>query len=217
VAVPEDATPLDHRWFARYQARAAEKAEHAGGAAHRRQMLAGLTGDVLEVGAGSGINFRHYPTSVRRVLAIEPEPHLRAMAVRAARDAPVPIEVVDGLAERVPVADASFDAVVMAGVLCSVADPARVLAEFARVLRRGGELRFYEHVVSEHAVATRLQRAIDATVWPWLFAGCRTSRDTVRSILNAGFTFEWIARFSFRPTLVAIPVAPRILGRARRT
>jgi ubiquinone/menaquinone biosynthesis C-methylase UbiE len=217
VAVPEDATPLDHRWFARYQARAGEKAEQAGGAAHRRRMLAGLAGDVLEVGPGSGIDLRHYPTSVRRVLAIEPERHLRAMAVRAARDAPVPIEVVDGVAERAPAPDASFDAVVIAGVLCSVADPAPVLAEFARVLRPDGELRFYEHVVSEHAVAAWLQRATDATVWPRLFAGCRTSRDTARSIQNAGFTFEWIERFSFRPTLVAIPVAPRILGRARLT
>jgi ubiquinone/menaquinone biosynthesis C-methylase UbiE len=216
VVQPEEPTSLDHRWFARYQARASEKAEREGGAAHRRRMLADLTGDVVEVGAGSGITFRHYPRTVRRVLAMEPEQHLRAMATRAAKDTALPIEVVDGLAEHVPVPDATFDAVVAAGLLCSVPDPARTLAEFARVLRPGGELRFYEHVVSEHGVAADLQRATDALVWPRLFAGCHTSRDTAGSIRNAGFAFVWVERFSFHPTLVSIPVAPRILGSARK-
>jgi ubiquinone/menaquinone biosynthesis C-methylase UbiE len=179
-------------------------------------MLEGLVGDVVEVGAGSGINFRHYPPTVRRVLAMEPEPRLRAVATRAAAAAPVPVEVVAGLAENVPAPDASVDAVVVAGLLCSVPDPGVALAEFARVLRPGGELRFYEHVVSEHAVSARLQRAIDRLVWPRLFGGCHTSRDTAGSIRSAGFAFGRIERFSFRPTLVSIPVAPRILGSARR-
>jgi ubiquinone/menaquinone biosynthesis C-methylase UbiE len=179
-------------------------------------MLEGLSGEVLEVGAGSGINFRHYPQTVRRVLAMEPEPRLRAMATRAAGAAPVPVVVVAGLAERLPAADATIDAVVVAGLLCSVPEPGRALAEFARVLRPGGELRFYEHVVSEHAVPAGLQRAIDALVWPRLFAGCHTSRDTAGSIRSAGFAFAWIERFSFRPTLDAVPVAPRIVGSARK-
>jgi ubiquinone/menaquinone biosynthesis C-methylase UbiE len=217
VAEHEDPASFDHRWFARYQARASEKAERTGGAAHRRRMLAGLAGDVLEVGAGSGINFRHYPPAVRQVVAVEPEPHLRETAARAARVAPIPVDVVHGVAEDLPVPDASMDAVVVAGVLCSVPDPTATLAEFARVIRTGGELRFYEHVVSDHPVLAGLQRTIDALVWPRLFAGCQTARDTASSIRSAGFEFQWIERLSFRPTLVSILVAPRILGSARRS
>jgi ubiquinone/menaquinone biosynthesis C-methylase UbiE len=126
------------------------------------------------------------------------------------------VNVVDGIAEQLPLADASMDAAVLAGVLCSIPDPARALAEVARVVRPGGELRFYEHVLARNARLARLQRLLDATVWPRLFGGCHTSRDTERTLLLSGFTVEGRERFSFRPSLLATPVAPRILGRARR-
>jgi ubiquinone/menaquinone biosynthesis C-methylase UbiE len=202
--------------FARFQTWASAIEERKGGAERRRQLLAGLSGRVVEVGAGSGVSFAHYPPSVREVVAIEPEPTLRERAHRAAQRAPVPVTVIDGIAERLPLADASMDAAVLAGVLCSIPDPARALAEVARVLRPGGELRFYEHVLARNARLARLQRLLDASVWPRLFGGCHTSRDTERTVLLAGFTVEARERFSFRPTLLATPVAPRILGRARR-
>jgi ubiquinone/menaquinone biosynthesis C-methylase UbiE len=202
--------------FARIQARASATEERKGGAERRRQLLAGLSGRVVEVGAGSGVSFAHYPTSVLEVVAVEPEPNLRERAHRAASRAPVPVNVVDGIAEQLPLADASMDAAVLAGVLCSIPDPARALAEVARVLRPGGELRFYEHVLARNARLARLQRLLDATVWPRLFGGCHTSRDTERTLLLSGFTVEGRERFSFRPSLLATPVAPRILGRARR-
>lgn len=207
---------LNRPVFARIQARASAIEERRGGAERRRQLLHGLSGRVVEVGAGSGVSFAHYPSSVSELIAIEPEPALRERARLAAGDAPVPVHVLDGVAERLPLPDASMDAAVFAGVLCSVDDPGRVLQEARRVLRPGGELRFYEHVVARNARLRGLQRLLDATFWPRLFGGCRTTRDTDRTLAACGFTIEERERFSFRPTLLATPVAPRILGRARR-
>jgi ubiquinone/menaquinone biosynthesis C-methylase UbiE len=206
---------LNRPVFARIQARAAEIEERRGGADRRRQLLRGLSGRVLEVGAGSGISFAHYPGSVAELIAIEPEPSLRERAVQAARAAPIPVRVLDGVAERIPLPDASVDTVVFAGVLCSVADPRQVLDEARRVLRPDGELRFYEHVVSRNARLRRLQSLVDATFWPRLFGGCHTTRDTETAIVASGFAIEERERLSFRPTLLAVPIAPRILGRAR--
>ena len=202
--------------FARIQARASAIEERRGGAERRRQLLHGLSGRVVEVGAGSGVSFAHYPESVSELIAIEPEPALREQALEAAERAPIPVRVIDGVAEQLPLPDASLDAAVFAGVLCSVADPGRVLDEVKRVLRPGGELRFYEHVVARNARLRRLQRVLDATFWPRLVGGCRTTRDTESTLTASGFTIEERERFSFRPTLFATPVAPRILGRARR-
>jgi SAM-dependent methyltransferase len=201
--------------FARLQARAAAIEERRGGAERRRQLLDGLSGLVVEIGAGSGVSFAHYPSSVREVIAVEPEPSSRERALQAARAARVPVRVVDGFADQLPLADASVDAAVMAGVLCSVPDPSRALAEVARVLRPRGELRFYEHVIARNGRLAGLQRVLDTTFWPGLFGGCHTARDTEAALLASGFTVEERERFSFRPTLLATPVAPRILGRAR--
>ena len=206
---------MNRPFFARLQAHASAVEERRGGARRRHQLLAGLSGRVVEVGAGSGVSFAHYPSSVRELVAVEPEPHLRERAHQAARSAPVPVRVVDGIAEDLPLNDASVDAVVMAGVLCSVPDPARALAEVARVLQPGGELRFYEHVSARNARLARLQRRLDAHLWPRLFGGSHTSRDTESTLIASGFAVEARERFSFRPTLLAIPVAPRMLGRAR--
>ena len=170
---------------------------------------------MLEVGAGSGVSFAHYPEAVTELIALEPEPNLRKRAERSAANAPIPVRVVDAVAERLPLADDSVDAVVVAGVLCSLEAPLSVLAEVKRVLRRGGELRFYEHVIARNRRLAGFQRALDATFWPRLFGGCHTARDTEQTLLEAGFTIETRDRFSFRPTLLATPVAPRILGRAR--
>jgi ubiquinone/menaquinone biosynthesis C-methylase UbiE len=201
--------------FARIQARAAATEERRGGADRRRQLLEGLSGQVLEVGAGSGVSFAYYPEAVAELIAVEPEPALRGRAEQAAAEAPIPVRVVDGLAEQLPVADGSVDAVVIAGVLCSVDDPSAVLAEVTRVLRPGGELRFYEHVAARNPRLAAFQRLLDATFWPRLFGDCHTTRDTETTLRAAGFRIEALERFSFRPTLLATPVAPRILGRAR--
>ena len=119
---------------------------------HRRGCWQGLSGRVIEVGAGNGLNFPHYPPEVTEVLAVEPEPYLRGEgARRRPRRRPVPVRVVDGLADSLPAEDASFDAGVASLVLCSVPDQAVALAELRRVIRPGGELRFYEHVRAQDA------------------------------------------------------------------
>jgi ubiquinone/menaquinone biosynthesis C-methylase UbiE len=202
--------------FARIQARASAVEERKGGAERRRQLLAGLAGRVVEVGVGSGVSFAHYPAAVAELVAVEPEPHLHELAQQAAASAPVPVTVVDGTAEALPLADASADAAVVAGVLCSVPDPARALQELARVVRPGGELRFYEHVAARNPRLAKLQRALDGSFWPRLFGGCHTHRDTMHMLDRSAFTVGAYERFSFRPTLLATPVAPRILGRAHR-
>jgi ubiquinone/menaquinone biosynthesis C-methylase UbiE len=177
-------------------------------------MLAGLSGRVLEVGPGNGLNFPHYPTSVAEVVAVEPEPYLRGQAAEAAATAPVPIRVADGTADELPAADGSFDAVVISGLLCSVADVPAALAEFHRVLRPGGELRFYEHVRSRDVWFAGFQQAADL-VWPRLMGGCHPQRQT-RAAIGQVFTIQTCRGFRFPADAVLWPVAPRILGIARK-
>lgn len=201
-----------HPIFARVYTVLSRGAERAGMAEHRTELLAGLAGRVIEVGAGNGLNFAHYPAAVTEVVAVEPEPYLRARAIEAAARAPVPVRVLDGIAEQLPVTDASLDAGVTSLVLCSVSDQRAALAELFRVIEPGGELRFYEHVVAESERLSRVQRAIDA-VWPMLSGGCHTARDTPRRIAEAGFEITEIRRFDFGPPS---PVRPHVIGRAGR-
>src|SRR3954454_10131955 len=119
-----------HPLFARFWIKVSPKGEEKGVADHREDMLAGLSGRVLELGAGHGLNFPHYPETVTEVVAVEPEPYLRARAEEAAaREAPVPVRVVAGRAEELPVGDGEFDAAVASLVLCSVGEPGAALAE----------------------------------------------------------------------------------------
>ncbi|GAA2186571.1 class I SAM-dependent methyltransferase [Micromonospora lupini] len=205
---------VSHPVFARVYERLSVAMDRAGTAAFRRDLAAGLTGRVIEVGAGNGRMFAHYPPTVTEVVAVEPERRLRAAAVRAAPAAPVPVTVVDGLAEALPAGEGEFDAAVVALVLCTVPDQAAALAEIRRVLRPGGQLRFFEHVAAEEpGRLRRVQRLSDATVWPRLFAGCHTGRDTTAAIRAAGFAIDELRRFRF-PASSSSPSSPCVLGRA---
>ena len=203
-----------HPVFARIYPRMARALERAGMAEHRTTLLAGLTGEVVEIGAGSGANFAHYPSTVTRVLAVEPEPHLRKVAREAARHAPVPIEIVDGLAERLPVDDSSVDTVVCALALCSIPDQGAALREIRRVLVPNGQFRFLEHVRADTPGMVRVQRFMDATFWPRIAGGCHTGRDTTTAIDQAGFTIDRLDRFRI-PDL-RTPVSSHVLGVATR-
>lgn len=207
--------PINHPTFARIYTRVAAYAEQRGGAEHRRRLLAGLSGRVIEVGAGAGANFKHYPSTVTQVVAVEPEPHLRARAQQAAERAPIPVEVLDADAESLPGSDAHFDAGVVSLVLCSVPSQARALAELFRVIRPGGELRFYEHVVSERPWEARIQKLADATFWPHVAGGCHLARETTPAIEGAGFAIESCERFPFKLAPL-LPADPHVIGVARR-
>lgn len=204
-----------HPLFARIYMRMSRK-RHDTEDEYRRQLLDGLSGRVIEVGAGNGLNFPLYPRTVEKVLAVEPEPLLREAATEEARTAPVEIEVVDGLASALPAEDGSQDAVIASLVLCSVPDQSKALAEMHRVLKPGGgELRFYEHVIAQKRVPARLQRIADATFWPRVAGGCHMARDTLPAIEAAGFAVERSERFPFTPG-APVPSIPHILGVARR-
>jgi ubiquinone/menaquinone biosynthesis C-methylase UbiE len=204
---------VHHPLFARVYSRFAPREDERGQAENRTELLAGLSGRVVEVGAGTGLNFARYPDTVTEVVAVEPEPYLRAKAEEAAGEAKVPVRVVDGLADALPLADASVDAGVVSLVLCSVPDQAAALAELRRVIRPGGELRFYEHVVSNRGSRRRFQRAMDATVWPRIAGGCHMTRDTRAAIDAAGFIVQRSRRFQFPPGNFGLS---HILGSARR-
>jgi ubiquinone/menaquinone biosynthesis C-methylase UbiE len=146
---PMSERTIRHRFFARVYPGISARGEKRGAHEHRVRLLDGVSGRVIEVGAGHGANFPLYPESVTHLLAVEPEDHLRALAEEAASGARIPVEVVPGRAENLPAEDESFDAAVASLVLCTVEDQTQAIAELHRVLRAGGELRFYEHVVAE--------------------------------------------------------------------
>ncbi len=183
---------------------------------HRREALAGLSGHVFELGAGTGSNFSNYPSTVEKLTAAEPEPYLRERALAAAAEAPVEVEVIDALADALPFEDATFDAAIACLVLCTVPDQARALAELRRVVRPGGELRFYEHV---HANSQPLKAVLEfgdrSRLWPLVSGGCHGTRDTLTAIERAGFEVEHSRRFAYSPSKV-MPKVPHILGAARR-
>jgi len=206
---------VHHPIFARVYERLARGAEGRGGAEHRRSLLDGCRGRVIEVGAGSGANFAHYPASVSEVVAFEPEAGLRERARAAAARAPVPVSVRAGAAGALGCETASFDAGIASLVLCTVPDQDSALAELFDAIRPGGELRFYEHVRASRAAEQRVQRFADATFWPLLAGGCHLARDTRAAIEEAGFQIDRCERFAFSPAPY-LPPAPHILGRARR-
>ncbi|HEY2697832.1 MAG TPA: class I SAM-dependent methyltransferase [Pseudonocardiaceae bacterium] len=184
-----DSGRFQHPCFARCYQRISRVVDRNGGAQDRVRLLAGLTGRVVEIGAGNGLNFPHYPTGVQEVIAVEPEDHLRALAERAAAAAPVPIRVVAGHAEALPVEDGSTDAAVFSLVLCSVSDPVAALAEAHRVLHPGGSLRFFEHVRSPHRLVGTVQDLL-APMTTALLGGCRFNRDTGATIRDSDFVVD---------------------------
>ncbi|MFD7515718.1 class I SAM-dependent methyltransferase [Streptomyces niveus] len=213
--VPKDS--VHHPVFARFYARMSVAADAKGGiAAHRAELLTGLSGRVVEIGAGNGLNFAHYPAAVSEVVALEPERGLRQLAVGAAMRARVSVDVRPGTAEALPVEDAGFDAAVASLVLCTVRDVPKALAEIRRVLRPGGELRFFEHGLAPQRRLATVQRALDRTVWPKLMGGCHTARDTLAAIRDAGFEFGAYRALRVPESGPLLPTSPCVLGVAYR-
>lgn len=207
------ATTVDNPFFARiWPTIAAHETDQV--RALRRENLAGLSGRVLEVGAGVGTNFAFYPDSVEHVVAVEPELRLATRARAAAAEAPVSVEITDSTVEHFATEE-PFDAVVCSLVLCSVDDPDAVLRQLYSRLRPGGQLRYLEHVASG-GFRGRLQRLADATLWPRLLGNCHTHRDTERAITGAGFAVDDSRRELTIPAWLPVPVSEFALGRARK-
>jgi ubiquinone/menaquinone biosynthesis C-methylase UbiE len=180
----------------------------------RAELLAGVAGDVLEVGAGTGANLRHYPTTVRRLVVAEPEPHMRKRLARRLAEAGRAVELSEADVMALPFADASFDVVVCTLVLCSVPDPARALAEIRRVLRPGGRLVFLEHVAAdERPDRLAWQRRLEP-LWRHVAGNCHVTRRTGALIRDAGFVVDDERRQSVRKALPI--VRPSVRGVAHK-
>ena len=156
----------------------------------RHELLAPLRGRVLEIGAGTGINFAYYSPHVQ-VLAVEPNYWMRIQAHRRVARSPARIVLTDGHAERLPAPPGAFDAAVSTLVLCSVADLEHSIAELRRVLRPGGSALLIEHVRAEHPVWRALQHAWNPCQYR-LGDGCRLTRDTVGALEAAGFMLQQV-------------------------
>ncbi|MEV1176723.1 class I SAM-dependent methyltransferase [Nonomuraea sp. NPDC049784] len=162
----------------------------------RRRLLAGLSGQVLEIGAGDGVKLSCYPSSVDEIVLVEPDPFLRAAAKNVAARVSTPVQIVDGSLRHLPVEDASCEAVVCSLVLCCASRVHETLEEVRRILVPGGELRFYEHQRSANLVVT-LAESLVSPLWSRAAGGCRPTRDTVAAIQEAGFVIESLDRFAF--------------------
>jgi ubiquinone/menaquinone biosynthesis C-methylase UbiE len=196
------------------------KAERESLGAWREQLLSGLSGEVAEVGAGTGVNIPYYPASVSRVTLAEPDADMRKRLAARLGSPDLPagsvadrVDVVDAPAETLPFADASLDAVVGTLVLCTVRDPLAVLAEVRRVLRPGGTYVFLEHgPAPEGSARLRWQRLVEPA-WGRLAQGCRLTRRADEAIAAAGFLIETSRRESMRG---AFPILrPTVRGLAR--
>lgn len=201
-----------HPVFAWLYERLGPRLDARGTAEHRRRLLAHAVGRVVEVGAGTGLNLRHYPGGVQEVLAVEPDPYMFRRLARAMERAGVPVRLARASADGLPAEDGSVDTVVMSLVLCSVPDVGAALAEARRVLAPGGRLLFFEHVRAEDL---RLARWQDRLVRPWGFfgAGCHPNRDTLGAIRAAGFEVQEVDRFDEPGEWLA---KPHVLGWALR-
>lgn len=155
-----------------------------------RAALADVTGDVLEIGFGSGRSLAFYPTTgITRLTALEPSHGMTARARDRVAAAPFPVELVPGAGERLPFAEEQFDAVVLVFTLCSVDDPAQVIGEAKRVLKAGGRLHFVEHVASRHPGHRRWQERLNPLQRAFA-CGCNLNRDPLAIAEAAGLHVE---------------------------
>lgn len=179
----------------------------------KRELFGGLPRTVLELGAGGGTNLRYLDPGTH-VIAVEPNVHMHANLRAAAARLPVTVDVRAAVAERLPLPDGSVDAVISSLVLCTVADPARALAEVRRVLRPGGRLWCLEHVAAPAGSGlARVQRLVRRP-WRWLFEGCETQRDIAGLLRGAGFSAVEITPFTLRTAF--LPVRAQIAAVAVR-
>ena len=178
------------RLFAAVYDRVLAPSEVRGLAGMREELLGGLTGTVVEIGAGTGLNLPHYHAGIDRLVLTEPSrPMAHHLEDRRTREAPevVDLELLEAPAEALPLADASVDHAVATLVLCTVGDLDRTVGELARVVRPGGTLALIEHIGdTEPTRKARVQRFVEPA-WKVVARGCHLTRDPRRALAAAGF------------------------------
>lgn len=176
----------------------------------RKEIIAQAHGLVLEVGAGTGLNFALYdPERVQRVEATDPDSAMLRYARERAQAARVPITITQAAAEDLPFPGETFDSAVATLVFCSVSDPLRGLGEIKRVLKPGGALLMIEHVRAHSAIAATMQDIV--TPFTRLFAGnCHWNRSTAQTVIAAGFQVQQIREVNavIMPGIVLRAVKP---------
>lgn len=180
----------------------------------RNGVCESLAGRVMEIGFGSGLNIRWYPTTVTSVSAVEPADTAWRLSERRRVASAVPIERVGLDAQRLDEPDASFDAVLSTFTLCSIPDVEIALAEVRRVLRPGGSVHFLEHGLSPDAPVARWQRRLEPA-WKCLGGGCHLTREPSELLSRAGFEVEQVAQRYLDYAPASRPFGWLSLGRAR--
>ena len=156
---------------------------------YRERVISAAQGRVLEIGIGSGANIPFYTSSSRELIGLEPAPRLIAMAERASTGAALPVTLIEGSSEAIPLDNASVDTVVSTWTLCSIPDAVVALREMRRVLKPGGRFLFSEHGLASEPGMQRWQNWLDPA-WKRLAGGCHLNRAINRLIEEAGFRIE---------------------------
>lgn len=179
----------------------------------RASLLRDLSGEVLELGCGTGANLEFYPATITRLVLIEPNENMRQkLAIKLSQYQDLPVKVLESSGDRIPVADDSFDAVVSTLVLCSVKNPQQTLSEIYRILKPQAKLIFIEHVAAiNNPVRLKWQKRLEP-FWKIINCGCHLTRYTEKNIIQAGFKIQEITPQSMR----GVPpiVRPSIRGQA---
>lgn len=178
----------------------------------KQRIFAGLPDLVVEIGSGVGANLRYLPAG-GTLVAVEPNRYMHRLLRDAARRSGIQLDLRERMAEQTGLPDDSVDTVISSLVLCSVRDPASVLAEIRRVLRPGGTFRFLEHVAAVDGTPTRAAQRIFRRPWAWTFEGCSCERDLERFVRDAGFETVTIERYRARTPF--LPFNTQIAGIAR--
>jgi ubiquinone/menaquinone biosynthesis C-methylase UbiE len=190
----------------------AGRAERAGIADRRTELLAELKGEIIEIGSGTGASLPHYRQATR-VVAVEPDESMASRLPARVAEASVPVEVITAQAEELPFPDGSFDAAVFAFVLCSVGDQRNAIAEARRVLKPGGKLVLLEHVRGEGRTARWQERL--TPLHRKLAGNCHLDRDTLATVEAAGFDVREVERIELPGTHAL--VRPGVQGVATKT